>query len=80
MTKRQCGRRHDVGWWGGLTLPSQDVEHDIGGMDAMTERFGTGSLNCRQSVGQHRVEDADHLSIAVISARKLPPHTLDRGR
>jgi hypothetical protein len=39
MTKRQCGRRHDVGWWGGLTLPSQDVEHDIGGMDAVTERF-----------------------------------------
>ena len=61
-------------------MPSQDVEHDIGGMDAVTERFGTGGLNCRQSVGQHRVEDVDHLSIAVISARKLPPHTLDRGR
>jgi len=48
-------RRHDVGWWGGLTLPSQDVEHDISGMDAVTERFSTGGLNYRQSVGQHRV-------------------------
>ena len=80
MAKRQCGRRHDVGWWRRLTLPSQDVEHDISGMDAVSDRFGAGGLNCWQTVCQHRVEDIDHLPIAVIGAGKLPPHTLDRSR
>ena len=56
MAKRQCGRCHDVGWWRRLSLPSQDVEHDIGGMDAVTERFGTGGFYRRQTVGQHRIE------------------------
>ena len=49
-------------------------------MDAVTERFGAGGFHRGKAVGQHRVEDVDHLAIAVISARKLPPHTLDRGR
>src|SRR6478736_3855835 len=53
------GSRHDVGWWRGFTLPSQDVEHDIGGIDAMTEGFGTGGFHRGQTVGQHRVEDVD---------------------
>ena len=75
MAKRQCGRRHDVGWWRRLTLPSQDVEHDISGMNAVSDRFGAGGLNCWQTVGQHRVEDVDHLPIAVIGAGKLSPHT-----
>jgi hypothetical protein len=59
MAKRQCGRRHDVGWWGGLTLPSQDVEHDIGGMDAVGDRLGTGRLDGGQTVGQNRVKDVN---------------------
>jgi len=45
MTERQCGRRHDVGRWGGFTLTGQDIENDIGGMDAVTERFGTGRFH-----------------------------------
>jgi hypothetical protein len=49
-------------------------------MDAVTERFGTGGLNCRQSFAQHRVEDVDHLAIAVISVRKFPSHPIDRGQ
>lgn len=80
MAKRQCGRRHDVGWWGGFALPSQDVEHDIGGMDAMTEGFGTGGFHRRQTVSQHRVEDVDHLPIAIVGAGKPTPDPLDRGR
>src|SRR6516162_2156256 len=69
------------GCWlvGGLTLSSQDVEHDIGGMHAMTERFSTGGLNGQQSIGQHRVEDVDHLAIAIIGVGKLAPYTLHRG-
>ena len=64
MAQYQCSRRHDVSWWGGLTLPSQDVENDIGGMDALGDRLGTGRLDGRQTVGQNRVEDVDHLPIA----------------
>ena len=68
MPQCQRSRRHDVGWWGGLTLPSQDVEHDIGGMDAVGDRLGTGRLDGRQTVGQNSVEDVDHLPIAIVGA------------
>jgi hypothetical protein len=63
---------------GGLTLTSQDVEHDIGGMNLVAERFGTGGFESRESIGQRGVEDVDHLSIAVIDAGKLAPYTLQR--
>ncbi|MEY9238073.1 hypothetical protein ABIF68_010989 [Bradyrhizobium japonicum] len=45
MTERQGGWRHDVGRRGWLTLTGQDVEHHIGGMNAVTERFGTGRFH-----------------------------------
>ena len=80
MTKRQCRRRHDVGRWSGLALASQDVENDVSGMDAVTKRFGTGGFYRRQTFGQHRVEDIDHLPVAVISAGEFAPDPLDRGR
>ena len=80
MTERQCGRRHDVGRWGGFTLTGQDIENDIGGMDAVTERFGTSRFHRGQTVSQHRVEDVDHLPIAIVGAGKLAPDPLDRGR
>ena len=80
MTERQCGRRHDVGRWGGFTLTGQDIENDIGGMDAVTERLGTGRFHRGQTVSQHRVEDVDHLPIAIVGAGKLAPDPLARGR
>jgi hypothetical protein len=80
MAQRQCGGRHDVGPWGGFALPGQDVEHDIGGMDAVTERFGTGGFDRRQTIGQHGVEDVDHLPIAIVGAGELAPDPLDRCR
>src|SRR6516164_5189350 len=72
--------RHDVGRWSGFALTSQDVEHDIGGMDAMTEGFGTGGFHRGQTVSQHRVEDVDHLSIAIVGAGQPAPDPLDRCR
>jgi hypothetical protein len=45
MPKRQRGGLQDVGRRGGLTLTSQDVEHDIGGMNLVTERFGAGGFD-----------------------------------
>src|SRR6516164_5567422 len=80
MAKRQCGRGQDVGWWSRLTLPSQDVEHDIGGMDAVAKRFNTSRFHSRQPIGQYRVEDVDHLAIAILSAGQLAPHALHRSR
>src|SRR5271169_6766879 len=80
MAQCQCSRRHDVGGWGGLTLPSQDVENDIGGMDAVGDRLGTGRLDGRQTVGENRVEDVDHLPIAVVGAGELASYTFYRSR
>jgi hypothetical protein len=47
-------------------------------MNPVTERFSTGGFHSRESIGQHRVEDVDHRSIAVIDAGKLAPYTLRR--
>jgi Transposase, Mutator family len=35
-------------------------------------------FHSRESIGQRRVEDVDHLSIAVIDAGKLAPYALQR--
>uniref|UniRef100_A0A939S5U0 Uncharacterized protein n=1 Tax=Bradyrhizobium barranii subsp. barranii TaxID=2823807 RepID=A0A939S5U0_9BRAD len=78
MAKRQGGRRHDVGRWGRFTLTSQDVEHDIGGMNAMSDRLGAGGFHRGQSVCQHRIEDIDHLSIAIVGTGEFAPYTLNR--
>src|SRR6478736_2330859 len=80
LTQGQCGRGEDRGRWTGIALASQNVENDIGGMDAVGERLGAGSLDGGQAVGQHRVEDIDHLPVAVGGARELAPHTFHRGR
>src|SRR5882724_4185974 len=78
----QCQRRRgkDVGWWRRITLAGQDIENDIGGMDAVGDRLGTGRLDGGQTVSQNRVEDVDHLPIAIVGTGELAPHTFNRGR
>jgi hypothetical protein len=39
VAQRLCIRCEDVGWWRRIALVSQDVENDIGGMDAVGERL-----------------------------------------
>jgi hypothetical protein len=56
----------DVGRRRRITLAGQDVEHDICGMNAVSDRLGAGYFNGRQAVGQNRVEDVDHLTIAIV--------------
>ena len=80
MAERQCRRRHDVGRCSGFALASQDVENDVSGMDAVTKRLGAGGFDRRQTVSQHRIEDVDHLSIAVVGAGEPAPDPFDRGR
>ena len=49
-------------------------------MDTVVESFRTGRLDCRQPVGEHRGQDVDHLSIAVVGDGELAPHPLHCGR
>ena len=56
MAQGQRGGCEDGGRRSGIALTGQDVENDIGGVDAVGERLGTGGLDRRQPVGQHRGE------------------------
>ena len=80
MTQCQRSRGEDVGWRRRITLAGQDVEHDIGGMNAVSDRLGAGCFDGRQAVGQNRVEDVDHLPIAIVGTGELAPYTFDRSR
>ena len=78
----QCQRRRgkDVGWRRRITLAGQDVENDIGGMDAVGNCLGAGCFDGWQAVGQNRVEDVDHLPITIVGAGELAPYTFYRRR
>jgi hypothetical protein len=80
MAQGQRGRGEDRGRRTGVALAGQDVEDDIGGMDAVGDRLGTGGLDGRQPVGEHRREDVDHLPIAVVDTGELASHALHGGR
>ncbi len=53
--------RHDGDRSGRLATPGQDVENDVGGMDALLQGLGAGGFDRRQAVAQHRGQDIDHL-------------------
>ena len=71
MAQGQRGGREDGGRRAGIALADQDVENDVGGVDAVGDRFGAGRLDRRQPVGEHRGEDIDHLPVAVVDAGEL---------
>ena len=56
------------------------LKHDIGGIDAVSDRLGAGCFDGRQAVGQNRVEDVDHLTIAIVGTGELASYTFDRSR
>ena len=64
----------------GIALAGENVEDDVGGVDAVGECLGAGGLDRWQPVGEHCGEDVDHLPIAVVGAGELAPHALHRGR
>jgi hypothetical protein len=49
----------------------------VSGMDTVRDRLGAGRLDGRQTVGQHRVEDVDHLPIAIVGAGEPARDPLD---
>ena len=64
---QRLGRRDGQRWrW--LAAPGENVQDDIGGMDAFAEGFGAGCLYGFQAVGQNGAEDVDHLAVAVADA------------
>ena len=52
----------------GRALAGQNVEDDVGRVDTLSDRFRAGRLDRWQPVGEHRGEDVDHLSIAIVGA------------
>src|SRR5215207_3553396 len=79
MSQRQRGWRENVGGPAGIALSSENVEDDVGGVDALDDRLSAGGFDRQQSVGEHRGEDVDHLPIAVIDASELAPYALHCG-
>ena len=80
MSQRQCGRGEDRGRWTGITLTGQNVEDNVGRMNAVGDRLGACDFDRGQSVDEHRGKNVDHLPIAVMGASELAPHTFHRGR
>ena len=78
MAQCQRSRGEDVGRRRRITLAGQDVEHDIGGMNAVSDRLGARCFDGRQAVGQNRVEDVDHLPVAIVGTGELAPYTFNR--
>ena len=76
MAQPQRLRRRHRGRRLGLAAPGQDVDDDISGMDALTQRFLARRLDRGQTVAQHRAEDGDHLPIAISHVGKLAAHSL----
>ena len=49
-------------------------------MDAVGNCLGAGRLDSCQTVGQNRVEDVDHLPIAIVGTGELAPYTFNCRR
>src|SRR5947209_16946076 len=80
MTQCQRRRSEDVGWRRRITLAGEDVENDVSGMDAVGNCLCAGGFYGLQTVGQNRVEDVDHLPIAIVGTGELAPYTFNRRR
>jgi hypothetical protein len=56
-----------------LLAARQDVQDDIGGVDAAIERFPAGSLDGGQTIGQNSRENSDHLAVTIVGIGELAP-------
>ena len=80
MAQAQRGGGVDRRRGAGIPPPRQNVQNNVGRMNALGERLGAGGLDRRQAVGEHRGEDLDHLPVAVVGPGELAPSTLQRRR
>ena len=52
MSEMEIGRRHDGRGRPGIAPARQNVENDVGGMDALAQRLGAGGLDFGQTIDQ----------------------------
>lgn len=52
------------GWWR-ITVPGEDIEDHVGGMDALDQCLGAGGFHGVQPVREDSTEDLNHLAIAI---------------
>ncbi len=76
MPQLQGVRREDGQRRPGIAAAREDVENDVGGMDALIHGLGAGGFDRRQPVIENRGEDFHHLPIAVGGAAVLEPGRL----
>ena len=62
----------------GVAAACQDVEDDVGEVD-LSPIASARPLHGRETVGQHRRENLDHLKVAVVRALQLVSHALPTG-
>jgi hypothetical protein len=58
----------------GIALARQDIEDDVGGMDAAGKRLRAGRLNRAEAVGQHCRQNLHPLAVAIVGALQLAPY------
>ena len=62
-----------------IALTREDVDDDVGRMDALGRRLEACGLHRKQSIGEYGGEDFDHLPVAV-GPGKRAPHAVQRRR
>ena len=62
-----------------LAPTRENVNDDVGGMDALGQGFGAGAFDGGQTVAEHGGENFDHLPVAGVGAGKFTPYALQIG-
>lgn len=73
MTKLQGIRGCDRQRRDHLAAAGQDVQDDVGGVDAGIERFPAGGLDGGQTIGQDSRENGNHLAVTIVGSGQLAP-------
>ncbi len=71
MSQPQGVRGHDCDRRGVFALTGEDVEDDVGGVDALAQSLGAGGFDGPEPVAEDGGEDAHHLPIAIVGAGQL---------
>jgi hypothetical protein len=77
MAQLQRSRNVNRGRWRRLAPPGENVEDDIGGMDALGQGLGAGGLDGGQAVAEH---GGEYLPVAIVAASELAPYPFKIGR
>jgi hypothetical protein len=71
VAEPQSVGRHDRRRWSRIALTREDVDDDVGGMDALGQRLEARRVDCGQAVRKNRGEDFHHLPVAVVGPGML---------